>query len=104
MGTKMGFQDDLAREGRPQQVKRMNQSAEIKVKNWSKRWKLNGIYVICRHCGGRQKLSEAGRSFEDRHKDYCVFFKDPSQLPFGELAEILSEWRLELWSDEVDHF
>jgi hypothetical protein len=102
MGLNVGFHDDFAREGRPKEVRRLNQLVEIKVDNWGKRWTLDGIHVRCRHCGGKQKLSEAGKPFFNHHKANCAFSSNPAQIPFGELADILSGWRFELWDDETD--
>jgi hypothetical protein len=99
----MGIQDDFAREGRPNQVRQLNRSVEVKIDQWSKRWKLQGVHVRCQHCGGKQKLSDAGKPFLDQHKPGCVFSGD-RQIPFGELAEILSGCHLELWDEEIDFF
>jgi hypothetical protein len=98
----MTLQDDFAREGRSLQVKHLNKSVEIELNIWGKRWELNGINVSCRHCGGSQKISDSGTSFQKYHSNYCVFFDSAYQQPIGELAAILSDWRFELWQDEFD--
>jgi len=100
----MGFQDDWGRDGRPEEVKRINQSVETELAEWAKRWKLDGVCVICRHCGGRQKLSDSGIPFENHYKNSCVSIPAFQQYPFGDLGRILSGWHVTLWRfDDEDH-
>lgn len=96
----MGLQDDFAREGRPDRVKGLNQLVEIALNDWSKRWALDGIHIRCRHCNGKQKLSDSGKPFLEQHKTSCAFSSAAEQIPFGHLAEILDGWRMELWEEE----
>lgn len=103
-GTKMGSQDDWGREGRPEEVKRINQWVETELAEWAKRWKLDGVCIICRHCGGRQRLSDSGTPFENHSKISCASIPDPQPYPFADLGKILSGWHLALCFEEADHF
>jgi hypothetical protein len=96
----MGLQDDFAREGRPDRVKGVNQLIEIALNDWSKRWALDGTHVRCRHCGGKQKLSDSGKPFLEQHESTCSFSVEPEQLPLGQLAGIVDGWRMELWEED----
>jgi hypothetical protein len=96
----MTFQDDLARDGRHETVKRANQQVEARFLEWSQRWLLDGASVKCRGCGEKQRISESGKTFEDQHDLNCQFSKLPSQSPFGQLAEIFSEWHMEIWDED----
>lgn len=95
----MGLQDDFAREGRPDRVKGVNQFVEIALNDWSKRWALDGVYVRCRHCKGKQKLSDSGKPFLEQHEATCAFSTASEQVPFGQQASILDGWRMELWEE-----
>jgi len=92
--------EDFDREGRPREVRRLNQVVEAKVQRWGEQWQLLGTFVACRACGGQQPISETGQVFQRNHRDSCVFSGNHSQIPLGELADILSAWHLELWDDE----
>jgi hypothetical protein len=96
----MKCRDDFNREGRPREVRRLNQLLETKVQSWGERWQLEGSYVRCRACGGQQPISETGNVFHRNHANTCIFYASPSQTPLGELADILSGWHFELWEEE----
>lgn len=100
----MGFQEDLAREGRSSKVQHLNQAAELAMSKWSERWRLHGKLVSCLHCGGSQKLSDSGKPFLEQHKPTCSFAGEPGQVPFGELADILSGWHLELFDEDTEFY
>ncbi|MBT9573727.1 MAG: hypothetical protein IV106_21985 [Pseudomonas umsongensis] len=97
----MGIKDDFAREGRPEQVRRLNQLVESELAEWAKRWKLDGACVICQRCGGKQNISDSGVPFQNHQNNSCASIPTPYQLPLGDLAKILSGWHLDLWFDEA---
>ena len=98
----MGIQDDFAREGRAREVMHLNQSVESALANWSLNWSLDRVSVVCRHCGGTQKISDSGEPFHDRHEKICTYLSKSTQHPIGDLANILSGWHLVLWDDEAE--
>lgn len=96
----MTFRDDLARDGRHFAVKCANKQVEVSLVDWNQRWVLDGVSVSCIECGGAQLLSESGTTFEGRHAADCDLSKLPFQMPFGQLAEILSGWCIEIWDED----
>jgi hypothetical protein len=100
----MGFQEDLAREGRSSMAQQLNKATELALSKWTQRWQLHGVHVSCLHCGGRQALSDSGKPFLSQHKRACAFSSEPGQVPFGDLAEILSGWHLELFDEDTDPY
>lgn len=96
----MRFPDDFTREGRSRRVKSLNHSVEIKMVHWLERWLLEENMVICRQCGGWQNIRESGAPFLGLHKAGCAFSDHVSQVPLGELAEILTGWHFILIDDE----
>lgn len=98
----MNCRDDFNREGRAREVRRLNQIVEAKLLRWAERWQIEGGTIKCRACGGQQSIPESGKVFQDNHRDTCLFSGSHSQIPLGELAEILSLWHFELWDDESE--
>lgn len=98
----MNRRDDFNREGRAREVRRLNQSVETELQRWGERWQILGSNVTCRACGGKQLISESGEEFHRNHRDTCIFSGTHSQIPLGELADILSAWHFELWDDESE--
>lgn len=95
----MTFHDDFARDGRHFAVTHANKHVEVSFLEWSQKWLLEGAVVKCRECGEKQVVSDSGRSFEDQHHVNCTLAKQPNQFPLGELSEILSEWRMEIFDE-----
>jgi hypothetical protein len=96
----MTFQKDMARDGRHSSVRQANLLVEARFLEWNRRWALDGITVRCRECGGKQRLAESGKTFKDKHYPKCQLSFLPFQSPFGQLAEIFSEWHMEIWDEE----
>jgi hypothetical protein len=95
----MTFHDDFARDGRHFAVKHANNQVEVIFLEWNRKWHLDGTSVKCRECGENQAISDSGKSFEDQHSAGCTISKLPGQYPLGELSEILSLWRMEIWDE-----
>jgi hypothetical protein len=96
----VGIKDDFCREGNSRIVKIINQDVSSKIEEWGRAWSIIGSTVLCKGCGGTQDISESGGAFLE-HQSSCYKFRNPNEeVPIGKLADILANWRLELWRDE----